>query len=192
MVQSTHTSPDTQRFISAIESSVNRGEARAICDGVKAALEDLASRGIADLPESHLMMSDTGYARHLLHQGPDKTYSILVMVWGPGQGTAIHDHAGKWCVECVVDGEVEVVAYDPVGDPTAETCGFRETERMTAHVGDVGVLVPPQEYHHIANVGAERAITVHVYEGEMLWCHTFHPMDGTDLYRRERLSLEYD
>ena len=36
------------------------------------------------------------------------------MTWGPGQGTPLHDHAGIWCVECVVEGEMEVRQYDLV------------------------------------------------------------------------------
>ncbi len=27
------------------------------------------------------------------------------MTWGPGQGTPLHDHAGIWCVEGVVEGK---------------------------------------------------------------------------------------
>ena len=31
----------------------------------------------------------------------------------PGQGTPIHDHGGLWCVECVLQGRIEVRAYRP-------------------------------------------------------------------------------
>lgn len=192
MPESALSSPDTARFIDAIESAVGHADPQAICRDVKAALEELATRGVEALPERYVAGSETGYARNLLHRCPDQTYSIMVMVWNPGQGTAIHDHAGKWCVECVADGEIEVVTYDPVGDPNADACGFRETDRVIGRVGDVGVLVPPQEYHRIANVGTARAVTIHVYEGEMLWCHTFQPIDGSGQYRRLRRDLDYD
>ena len=39
-------------------------------------------------------------------------YTAVVMTWGPGQKTPLHDHAGMWCVECVVEGELEVVQFD--------------------------------------------------------------------------------
>ena len=34
------------------------------------------------------------------------------MTWGPGQGTPLHDHAGMWCVEGVLEGRIEVARYD--------------------------------------------------------------------------------
>src|SRR5882762_2795107 len=34
---------------------------------------------------------------HRLHIEPDGTFSILAMVWRPGQLTQIHDHV-TWCV----------------------------------------------------------------------------------------------
>ena len=34
------------------------------------------------------------------------------MTWGPGQRTALHDHAGIWCVEGVMEGEMEVIRYE--------------------------------------------------------------------------------
>ena len=51
------------------------------------------------------------YARRLLHRDPEGRYSAIVMTWGPGQGTAVHDHGGLWCVEGVVDGEIAVTQY---------------------------------------------------------------------------------
>ena len=51
------------------------------------------------------------YARRLLHRDPAGRYTAIVMTWGPGQGTAVHDHGGLWCVEGVVDGEIAVTQY---------------------------------------------------------------------------------
>ena len=39
------------------------------------------------------------------------------MTWGPGQGTAMHDHGGLWCVEGVVEGAMTVTRYDVVDQP---------------------------------------------------------------------------
>ena len=38
----------------------------------------------------------------------------VVMTWGPGQRTPLHDHAGIWCVEGVVEGRMDVTQYDLV------------------------------------------------------------------------------
>src|ERR1700722_7303788 len=42
-------------------------------------------------------------AGHLLHAEPDGAFSILGLVWRPGQATRIHDHI-TWCVVGVLSG----------------------------------------------------------------------------------------
>src|SRR5690242_14300546 len=42
-------------------------------------------------------------AGHVLHAEPDGTFSILGLVWRPGQSTRIHDHI-TWCVVGVLAG----------------------------------------------------------------------------------------
>ena len=173
-----------------IEEAVRRHDPTRICSGVKAALEELTAGGATWIPGDYFTGSETDYARKLLHQCPEKTYSIMLMVWQPGQGTAIHDHAGKWCVECVVRGEIEIISFDHTED--GDTHRFAETDRLTAHTGEVGILIPPNEYHLIRNVTDRPAATVHVYEGEMLWCHRFEPAGVPGTFARERCTLSYD
>ena len=85
----------------------------AIAQQVKSALQQ-ALRGGLELPPAFRQPRPDTYARRLLHRDPDGRYTAVVMTWGPGQGTPLHDHAGIWCVECVVDGEMEVRQYDLV------------------------------------------------------------------------------
>ena len=37
------------------------------------------------------------YLSHTLHVEPDGSFSIIALVWRPGQKTRIHDHV-TWCV----------------------------------------------------------------------------------------------
>lgn len=175
-------------FVESIAEAVQLGSPEKICASVKEALKAVAAEGATWIPDEHLVGSSTGYARRIIHTAPDKSYSILLMVWRPGQGTAIHDHAGKWCVECVVRGEIKVVSFDHLGG-NGDLHQFREASSINTHVGDVGVLIPPNEYHRLENAGNKTAATIHVYEGEMLWCHTFHPTDTPGTFRRERATL---
>src|SRR5713101_7039929 len=63
------------------------------------------------LPDPCRVGDDEGYARHLLYRQEGGGFCLVVMVWGPGQKTAIHDHAGVWCVEGVYEGLIEVKRY---------------------------------------------------------------------------------
>ena len=60
------------------------------------------------------------YARRLLHRDPLGRYTAIVMTWGPGQGTPVHDHGGLWCVEGVVEGQIAVTQYDVTPDRSGE------------------------------------------------------------------------
>jgi predicted metal-dependent enzyme (double-stranded beta helix superfamily) len=113
------------------------------------------------------------------------------MVWAPGQGTPLHDHAGSWCVECVYQGRIRVTSYD-LANETDGRAQFKETDVVEAGVGGAGALIPPFEYHTIENPYDETAVTVHVYQGELTWCHAFHPTDDAGWFRRERRELVYN
>jgi predicted metal-dependent enzyme (double-stranded beta helix superfamily) len=177
---------ETRTLIQQLDRAVSRRDPNAICEDVKHVLIDAAF----EIPPEYAEPAPEGYARRLLHHCPQWDYSVMVMVWGPGQGTPIHDHAGKWCVECVMKGRIEITSYTPTTDPAADVVQFDERDTVAANLREVGILVPPNEYHRIRNVSDETAVTVHVYQGEMLWCHQFHPLRRGG-YRRERCTLSY-
>jgi len=119
----------------------------------------------------------------------------VVMTWGPGQRTPLHDHAGIWCVEGVVQGRMEVTQFDLVEDQ--ETTGGHEYRFETrgcvnAAVGSTGCLIPPYEYHVLANPLDEPSITIHIYGGEMSSCHVFEPAGGGRYIRRDRALAYHD
>ena len=49
------------------------------------------------LPASALEGSAEHYTQHVLHVSPDRSHSVVALVWYPGQHTPIHDHV-SWCV----------------------------------------------------------------------------------------------
>ena len=55
--------------------------------------------GTADLltPEQREGDPDR-YRQHVLHAEPDGSFSVVALVWLPGQRTAVHDHV-SWCVD---------------------------------------------------------------------------------------------
>lgn len=183
-------SSELTSLVDRLDRAAEQESVEPLCEGVKRALTGIIESSNDFLPESLLEPEPEGYARRLVHRDPEGRYSVLAMVWGPGQGTPLHDHAGVWCVECVYRGRIRVVSYDREGEPEDGLYRFAEMERVIAERGAAGALIPPFEYHTIDNPHAETAVTLHVYAGEMTWCHTFTPQgDGT--YRRERRELAY-
>lgn len=173
-----------------LDAAVDGGDVTRIAHQIKDALQDVLRCEALRLPERfHEARPDT-YARRLLHRDDRGRYTVVVMTWGPGQKTALHDHAGIWCVECVVDGEMQVTQYDLV-DETGGRYRFAPQTCVTAGRGSAGCLIPPFEYHTLANARPDAAsVTLHVYGGEMDHCHVFEAApDGS--YRKLTRSLSY-
>jgi predicted metal-dependent enzyme (double-stranded beta helix superfamily) len=112
------------------------------------------------------------------------------MVWDRGQGTALHDHGGTWCVECVYQGEIAVTSYSiRGGDAERGVVQFEPERTVVAGIGQAGALIPPFEYHILNNAGESPAVTLHVYGGELTSCHIYEPVEGG--YRRRYRELAY-
>jgi 3-mercaptopropionate dioxygenase len=103
-------------------------------------------------PEQRLGSPD-GYRSHTLHVEPDGSFSIVALVWRPGQLTRIHDHM-TWCVFGVIQG----VEHEELFDADLDVIG-----RSDNHVGDVDGFAPPGDIHRVHNTGDTTAISIHVY-----------------------------
>jgi predicted metal-dependent enzyme (double-stranded beta helix superfamily) len=99
-----------------------------------------------------------GYQCHLLHAEADGSFSIVAMVWLPGQVTPIHDHI-TWCVSGVLQGaeHEEIFALRRGGTALAEVA------RKANETGDVSGFAPPGDIHRVRNHGDDVAISLHVY-----------------------------
>lgn len=167
-----------RKLIAKIDAAVTLEDPGAIARGVKAALEDAIGTRSIVLPERFHRVRAEGYARRLLHRNDRLGYTAVVMTWGPGQGTPLHDHAGIWCVEGVLEGRMDVTQFDLV-EEADDDCRFVAKGSVRAAVGSAGCLIPPFEYHVLANAVDTPSLTLHVYGGEMTTCHVFEPVPGS-------------
>jgi 3-mercaptopropionate dioxygenase len=172
-------------LIARLDAAVQLRDPDAITDRIKRDLQDAIRSHAVELPERFHRVRSDGYARRLLHRDDRLGYTAVVMTWGPGQRTPLHDHAGIWCVEGVVEGRMDVTQYDLV-DEAADAYRFEAKSCVHASVGSAGCLIPPFEYHVLANAIDEPSVTLHVYGGEMTTCHVFEPTDNGRYVRRER------
>jgi predicted metal-dependent enzyme (double-stranded beta helix superfamily) len=173
-----------------LDQAVTAAGTSAIAQHVKTALEQVSGGDGFVLDAEFYVPSGDSYARRLLHRDPAGRYTVVVMTWGPGQRTSLHDHAGIWCVECVVQGRMLVTQYDLI-DERDGAYRFREQTTISAERGSAGCLIPPFEYHTLANALPDgSSITLHVYGGEMDQCHVFEPA-GDGVYRKLTRSLSY-
>jgi 3-mercaptopropionate dioxygenase len=172
-------------LIARIDAAVRLRDPAAITHRVKRELQDAIHTNQISLPDRFHRVRPEGYARRLLHRSGSLGYTAVVMTWGPGQQTPLHDHAGIWCVEGVVEGQMDVTQFDLVEEAGA-AYRFEMKGCVHASVGATGSLIPPFEYHVLANAIDEPSITLHVYGGEMTSCHIFEPIADGRYVRRER------
>jgi predicted metal-dependent enzyme (double-stranded beta helix superfamily) len=176
-------------LIEDLDRAVSLENCAAVATKIKSDLSESILERSLRLPERFRRPRSECYARRLLHRDPDLRFTAVVMTWGPGQGTPLHDHAGIWCVEAVVEGAMEVTQFSLLDDEGSR-CRFERASQVRAEVGESGCLIPPFEYHVLRNAHTDRtSITLHVYGGEMSRCCTFKPMaDGWHQRREKRLQ----
>ena len=115
------------------------------------------------LPERFSRPRPDRYTQYLLHLDPAKRFSVVSFVWGPGQGTPIHDHT-VWGLVGVLRGAEFAQRYGWDGDALVAQ---GERERLEAgHVDAVSPTVG--DIHQVANAFADQvSISIHVYGGDI-------------------------
>ena len=98
------------------------------------------------------------YKSEVIHSEPDGSFSIVALVWRPGQVTPIHDHV-TWCVFGVIQGmeREELFELDE-----RDSCLVEAGHRVNA-TGDVSGFAPPGDIHRVRNAGDRTAISIHIY-----------------------------
>ncbi len=183
--------PGKRVLLDEIDQAVRHDCVHDLTDDLRRRLCSLFGDPRIQLPDSIYDFSPDHYQRRLLHQDPTLGYSVMAMTWAPGQGTPIHDHSGMWCVEAVWHGSIEVQQYELMEQQGERFLLERRTVMRTG-TGSAGSLIPPHEYHSIANPDlGELAVTLHIYAGAMNQCSAFKPLNG-DWYLREPRSLQLD
>ncbi len=179
------------RLIQRIDAAIEGDCPFDITTGLRRALvECIADPGIR-LPDEVFQAMPDHYARREVYTHPTRGYSMIAMTWGPGQGTPIHDHSGLWCVEGVWSGCIEVVSYQLTGEQDGRY-RFEDVGRVVAGCGSAGSLIPPHEYHTIANPDpAKTAVSVHIYERALESCNLFRE-EPDGWYRKEPSELGLD
>jgi 3-mercaptopropionate dioxygenase len=110
------------------------------------------------LTDSQRIGDPRGYRSYPIHTQPDGSFSVVALVWRPGQVTPIHDHV-TWCVFAVIQGveHEELFVLDEGRDCLVEA-GTKTNE-----TGDVSGFAPPGDIHRVRNVGDDTAISIHIY-----------------------------
>lgn len=180
-----------EELLARLDLAVKLPTSEQTTAAIQQTLVEMIGTGRLSLPDELKAPAADSYARRLVHKSAEHGYTIVAMVWGPQQGTALHDHDHVWCVEGVVQGQIEVVQYDLL-EEDGDRFRFVSQNSIKAGVGSAGSLIPPFEYHTIANSmkDGESSVTLHIYAKELEKAHVFLASDD-GWYTRTVRQLGY-
>lgn len=119
------------------------------------------------------------YSRNLIRKSD--LYELIVLCWGPGQRSPIHDHAAQRCWMGVLEGRVrESIFRVQEGTPSSAVQG---PAREFA-TGGVAYIVDDMGWHRIEPVGGAPAVTLHLYSRPIRECRVFDEDSGAVLTKR--------
>jgi predicted metal-dependent enzyme (double-stranded beta helix superfamily) len=98
------------------------------------------------------------YRSQVLHAEPDGSFSIVALVWLPGQVTPIHDHV-TWCVFGVIQG----IEWEELFELDEQHTCLVEAGYSLNQTGEVSGFAPPGDIHRVRNAGDLAAISIHIY-----------------------------
>ena len=134
-----------------------------------AAIEDVSARlaALAVQPQAPRSAQFTAerYQRRLIAGGADDdALSCLLISWPAAHRTPLHDHAGLWGIELVLDGALEVEEFAIAHDGGDARLTHRRT--LMLGIGDAAVFTGQRYAHRCRNLSATRpALSLHVYGG---------------------------
>jgi 3-mercaptopropionate dioxygenase len=144
-------------LISAVRATTRTGASWAETADLVADVLWLHMPGVEILTAEQRYGDPAGYRCHLLHAEPDGSFSVVALVWRPGQATQIHDHV-TWCVFGVIQGAEHEERYVLRDNGWLEQAGTAVNA-----TGDVTGLAPPGDIHRVRNDSAQTAISLHIY-----------------------------
>ena len=150
------------RDISAVVHS-NRRPADVAREVAHAVERALPTPGL--LAIEHRQASTECYRQHVLYVDPEGAFSIVALVWLPGQRTPIHDHV-SWCVVGVYAGAEEEMLYRLVDDGSGNPHLVRTGYSVNGE-GTTSWFVPPGDIHEVANTTDRKVISIHVYGADI-------------------------
>lgn len=123
------------------------------------------------------------YTRNLVDEGNGR-FNLMVLCWGEGHGSAIHDHANAHCVMKILQGELCETRYAwPEDDKTDESPedaeGLKELQRCTLGLNEICYINDSLGLHRVENPSAVNpAVSLHLYSPPFESCSVFNKQTG--------------
>lgn len=152
---------ELRSLISSVRSAVTaESSSAATAEAVGRCLGEYLTEG-HPIPECYRRADPDRYVQHVVHVESDGAFSVVALVWMPGQCTPIHDHV-SWCVTGVAEGEEDEQRYE-LRDIDGGESRLVPTEHVVNAPGEVSALAPPGDIHRVRNSSDTLTVSLHIY-----------------------------
>ncbi|KAJ9582516.1 hypothetical protein L9F63_003130 [Diploptera punctata] len=125
------------------------------------------------------------YTRNLVDEGNGK-FNLMILCWGEGHGSGIHDHANAHCFMKVLKGNLSEIRFeypkeksssmtDTTDSEDEENGGLKEISRSRLESNEVCYINDSLGLHRIENPSnIDTAVSLHLYCPPFDTCHVFN------------------
>lgn len=126
------------------------------------------------------------YTRNLVDEGNGR-FNLMLLAWGEGMGSSIHDHSDSHCCMKILEGELKETMYDWPEDrdcraEEGEEIGSDGMKKKSARLlgqGKVAYINDSIGLHRVENPSdSTRAVSLHVYSPPFAECQSFDERSG--------------
>jgi predicted metal-dependent enzyme (double-stranded beta helix superfamily) len=177
-----------RQLVEGLRTIIGSVQGRAMDLATIGRIEGLVKESLPRLEDSCLCTKGYAPGRYLCYKDPDLGFVVMFFVWGPGNGTAIHDH-GTWGVEAVLKNSLKITNY------TSCEKNPQPTDSFVAEAGSLMHNLPPErDVHKVEHHSGDYAMSLHVYGKEMSGNRSFFPGEGFKVCKLEcrELTKEFD
>jgi len=116
------------------------------------------------------------YTRNLVDEGNGK-FNLMILCWGEGHGSAVHDHADAHCFMKMLQGSLSEVRFAwPEEDQEND---LKEISRKPLLLNDVCYINDSMGLHRVENPShVEPAVSLHLYSPPFSSCSMFDQRTG--------------
>lgn len=155
--------PGIRQIVREVETAWALRETTPVVRALNARMPELIAQFRPQLPGWTVDTDAHAYRRIELHHCPVQGFQILAMVWGPGQGTPVHDHRDQCGIESVWQGELEVVDF-AVKETAGEFLRLEPSNVSRIATGQSLGFTPEHGLHLCRNPSPRDAtISLHIY-----------------------------
>ncbi|XP_061881505.1 cysteine dioxygenase type 1-like [Entelurus aequoreus] len=125
------------------------------------------------------------YTRNLVDDGKGK-FTVMIICWGEGVASDIHDHPKSDCFMKILQGHVKETLFDW---PKGNGCKMTERFHTTLKENQVSFMDDSVGLHRVENVSDTKcAVSLHIYIPPIDRCDIFDEHTG----QMSTIKLDYD